>query len=70
MLERWEGISDDLQDTTIITEDQGNSKIGFLENLMLEDDLKESSRITKTTITVRENNTIDLSKIKSPETPE
>ena len=40
--ERWECMSDDLQDATKMMEDLRNSKTGFLENLMLEDDLKES----------------------------
>ena len=35
-------MSDDLQDATKMTEDLRSSKTGFLENLMLEDDLKES----------------------------
>ena len=35
-------MSDDFQNALKLIQDQESSKTGFLENLMLEDDLKES----------------------------
>ena len=41
-IERWQSVSDDQEQINENKEDDGNTKTGYILNLLLEDDFKES----------------------------
>ena len=42
LIERWQSVSDDQGQINENKEDDGNTKTGYILNLLLEDDFKES----------------------------